>query len=344
MTMADPIRVLVLGGGGFLGSAIVRAAAKAGLVPIVGLRRPSHAALPGIRMCVCDATDATSVLRACMDADVVVNAVLGRGETMQCATSNICDAVLDAGLARVVHISSMSVYGDVSGTTSEDAPLCADGDSYARAKIECEDLVRRFTSRGGDAIILRPGIIYGPGSAQWTSRIARLLAARRLGDLGVAGDGFANLAYIDDVANAVICAVTASLLPGTTINIGAATTTTWNEYFIAFARALGAVPVPRITQRRVVFESRVLARPLQALRMMRVPVPDAIPPSLMALFGRRLLLDHRRCDTLLGCARMNEMAGIDASVAWLRRPAARAQGLPNLNPSRKTAASLAGAE
>ena len=344
MITAEPLRVLVLGGGGFLGSAIVRAAATAKLAPTAAMRRPGHAAVPGVRTLLCDATNAISVHRACMDADVVVNAVLGRADTMQRATANICNAALNLRHCRVVHISSMSVYGDVSGTTGEDAPLCADGDAYARAKIECEDLVRRFTSRGGEAVILRPGIVYGPGSEQWTSRIARLLAAGRLGDLGAAGDGFANLAYVGDVAEAVVAAAKEGLASGTTINVGAATTSTWNEYFIALARALGAVPVARITQRRLRLESRVLARPLQALRMLHLPAPDALPPSLLALFGRRLLLDHRRCDALLGGRRMNEMAGIDASVAWLRKSTVSTGALPPVSPPCATAISLAGAE
>ena len=343
MIMAEqPLRVLVLGGGGFLGSAIMRAAAKAGLAPAAGVRRTVQAGLPGCSTRLCDATDAPSVRRACRDADVVVNAVLGRGDTMLSATANICSAAQESGLWRVLHISSMSVYGDISGTIAEDAPLAADGDRYAAAKIACEDIVQRFISRGGDAVILRPGIVYGPASRQWTMRIARLLASRRLGDIGVAGDGFANLAYIDDVAEAVTRAMIAGLASGTAINIGSATTTTWNEYFVALARALGAVPVPvpRVTQRRLRLETRVLAAPLQALRRIGLDVPDAIPPALLALFGRRLLLDHTRCDTLLGTMRTTEKAGIEASVAWLRKPPALRNGEAP-SPSQDTAATLA---
>ena len=343
MSLAQPLRVLVLGAGGFLGNAVVHAAAKAGLVPIAALRKPDTGRFAGIRTCLCDATDAASVRRACLDADVVVNAVLGSSETMLHTTSNICSAAWKAGIWRVVHISSMSVYGDISGTIAEETPLCADGDRYAAAKITCEDIVRRFASRGGDAVILRPGIVYGPASRQWTTRIARLLAGRRLGDLGVAGDGFANLAYIDDVAGAITSAMTAGLTPGTAINIGADTTTTWNEYFVALARALGAVPVPRIARRRLLLETRVLVRPLQAWRLLGNAAPDAIPPSLLALFGRRLLLDPTRCDTLLGMTRTPEVAGIAASVAWLRKPTAT-RGVPAASPlQHKPATILAGA-
>ena len=70
--------------------------------------------------------------------------------------------------------------------------------------------MRKYVHDGGDAVILRPTCVFGPGSTQWTTRIARLLKARRIGDLGSAGDGGCNLAFIDDVVAAVLAALDAS--------------------------------------------------------------------------------------------------------------------------------------
>ena len=50
--------------------------------------------------------------------------------------------------------------------------------------------MREAMAGGLDAAILRPALVYGRGSALWSERVARLLRAGRLGDLGAAGDGF----------------------------------------------------------------------------------------------------------------------------------------------------------
>ena len=111
---------------------------------------------------------------------------------MVAATRNICAVAHELGLDRVVHLSSMAVLGNATGVLDETAPVDrASGNAYADAKIECERIITAAAARGLDCVILRPSCIYGPGSVLWTVRIARMLAARRLGDLGAAGDGIA---------------------------------------------------------------------------------------------------------------------------------------------------------
>ncbi len=75
----------------------------------------------------------------------------------------------------------MAVYGGVTGAVSESAPLLGQT-PYAQAKVAAEAAAARYPR----SVIFRPGIVYGPGSRQWTERIARWLRARRVGDLGTA--------------------------------------------------------------------------------------------------------------------------------------------------------------
>src|SRR5665213_2628593 len=104
-------RVLVLGGGGYVGGAIVRAlAASNEFTPVAGLHRsPAMSFLAAHR--ICDARDGAAVDRAVDGTDFAVNAVLGDHATMVASTRSLCEAASRAGLKRVVHISSMSVYG-----------------------------------------------------------------------------------------------------------------------------------------------------------------------------------------------------------------------------------------
>jgi len=182
-------RVVVLGGSGFVGSAIVKGLAQAGFQPVAVSRRQGT-----VR---CDATHEAALMPVLHGAQAVVNAVLGDADTMMAATRALASCAQKRDL-RIVHLSSMAVYGPARGRVDEAAPMGGTG-GYAEAKIACETLLA-----GTGAVILRPGIVYGPGGEQWAGRIFRLLRARRLGDLGEHGDGRCNFIHARDVAAAVV--------------------------------------------------------------------------------------------------------------------------------------------
>jgi nucleoside-diphosphate-sugar epimerase len=308
-------RVLVLGGGGFVGSAIMRALEAAGMAPLAALHRRRPAGSQAGQACLCDATDLDAVTREAMQADYAVNAVLGSAQVMQCATENLCEAARRTGLRRVVHLSSMSVYGEATGTVREDAML-AGGGTYGDAKLACERTMRRHMDQGGEAVILRPGIIYGPGGEQWVGRIGRLLRAGRLGDLGEAGDGFSNLAHVEDVAAAVLAALRKPEAAGLAINVAGSGQMRWNDYFVRLGCAIGAVPVRRIGARRLAFEAGVLAPALQVARPLRM-FPEPIPPSLLALWRRQMALDCGRLREVLAVECLPTDLGIASAATWL---------------------------
>ena len=80
-----------------------------------------------------------------------------------------------------------------------------------------------------------------------------------------------------------------------------------NEYLIRYARALGAVPVARIGRRRLAVESKILAPPQKIAEMVAarlVPgltyrMPQAIPPSLVRLFGQSIRMRVEAVETAL---------------------------------------------
>ncbi len=205
-------RVLVLGGGGFVGRAVM---AALGDNAVAASRRP----VPGMAHVLCDAADRASLAAACAGASAVVNAAAGSPASMLRATENLC-AVAGQGGQPIVHLSSMAVYGAAEGLVREDARLDGASSAYAAGKIACEAALRRFETSGGAVSILRPGIVYGPGDQQWIGRLCRLLRAGRLGDLGAAGDGFCNLVHVRDVAAACLACLHA---PGGTFNLAART-------------------------------------------------------------------------------------------------------------------------
>ncbi len=312
--------VVVIGANGFVGRRVMQhLAACDGLRPIAAARRAA-AGDPAVR--ICDAGDAASVAAAVAGASYAVNCVAGDAATMLAATRNLCAAAKAAGLRRIVHISSMSVYGDATGLVDEARTLDGSGGWYAEAKVACETIVQDFAAAGGQAVILRPGCIHGPRSDQWTGRIGRLLQRRRVGDLGAAGDGVCNLVHVDDVAAAVVAALQRPDAAGEAFNLGDPSPGTWNAYFVRFAQAIGATPVHRVSARWLKMETKALAPLLKigqiaAGRVGLGPlVPDPLPRSLLSLWQQDIQLDHRKADALLGFPRMPAEAALASAAAW----------------------------
>ncbi|WP_201524778.1 NAD-dependent epimerase/dehydratase family protein [Bordetella pseudohinzii] len=299
-------RILVLGANGYVGRRVMaRLAASDWAEPVAGVRRAGGLG----REIVLDATDAASVARALGEADAAVNCVAGPAETMTAGARALAGA-LDARPMPLVHFSSMTVYGPAQGDIGEEHPLAQGLDGYAGAKVETE----RLLSSRPPVLTLRPGCIYGPQSPQWSLRIARLLRARRIGDLGAAGDGCSNLVYIDDVAAAVLAGLRA---PAGVYNLAMAQAPDWNGYFLAYARALGAVPIKRIGERRLKIETHLLAPVLKIaeIGLGRLRLPPPIPPSLARLWRQPIRLRAERAERELGLRWTPLSEGLAATVA-----------------------------
>jgi nucleoside-diphosphate-sugar epimerase len=221
----------------------------------------------------------------------------------------------------------MSVYGSATGLLDESAPLRGDLGEYSAAKVAAEQVA----SRHPRTVIFRPGCVYGPESTQWSLRFAHYLFAHRLGDLGVAGDGYCNLVHVDDVAAAIVRALENPQTDGRVYNLSCSSPPTWNEYLVRYARALRAVPVRRISGRRLKIETKLLAPPLKIAEILarachlspdRLPPP--IPPSLGRLMSQEIRLSTVRAEQELGVHWRDLDSGLAETARWVlesRRPA-----------------------
>ena len=253
----------------------------------------------------------------------VVNSVLGSPATMLSVTRNICEAAHRTGLRRIVHLSSMAVYGQANGVVDETTSLHPVG-PYARAKVRCEAVVRDFVASGGDAVVIRPGCVYGPGGEQWVGRIARWLRAGRLGELGDPADGYCNLTFNDDLAGAVIASLITPDVAGEIFNVADMDPGTWNQYFVCLGHKIGA-HVQRVSRFRISLEAAILAPPLQMAKIVGrqigmdpTIIPEPIPPSLLRLWRQRIRLDSRRADAVLNFPHTPQEAGLARSADWFR--------------------------
>jgi nucleoside-diphosphate-sugar epimerase len=237
------------------------------------------------------------------DVHAVFNGTMGRPGAVAGNARDLFGALDRAGMnARVVHLSSMTVYGSNCGEVAEDTPLRPDAGAYGAAQVAAESEANRYPR----SVILRPGCEYGPGCPQWSERIARLLCSHRLGDLGAAGDGVCNLVFVDDLVGAILTALRAPGIDGQCFNLAMRSPPTWNDYLVLFARALGAVPVSRVSGRRLRMEAGLMAPPLKLLefaaRRLRGEsraVAPAITRSLVNLCRQDITLNSEKAERLL---------------------------------------------
>jgi nucleoside-diphosphate-sugar epimerase len=171
-------KVLILGGTGWLGGAIARAALERGDAVTCLARGRSGAMPPGVTAIVADRAETDAYARVADSAwheviELSSDPVLVRGALVALA-------------ARAVHwtfISTVSVYAsDAEPDATEAAATTEPGDEqdYAAAKVACE---RATTAALGDrALIVRPGLIVGAGDPSdrfgyWVARFALAGAA-----------------------------------------------------------------------------------------------------------------------------------------------------------------------
>lgn len=302
-------RTLVLGAGGFVGQKIVAHLAAWGqTTPVAAVRRaPGSAMGSSIETVVVDATDAAGMRAALDGVDAVVNCVAGSAAAIR-EGARILAAT--AGNRRIVHLSSMAVYGNATGLVAENAPLHSDLGSYGAAKVDAENALA-----SGNTVMLRPGCICGPGSPLWTARIAGLLVAGRLGDLGPAGAGPSNVVDVEDVIRAIAQAL-ALPSPGT-FNLALRDSPDWNTYFRALARALD-VPCRAIPGWRLLLEVRAMAPLLKLAEMAGASAPPMISPSQMALWRQDIRLEVEAAENALGLKWTPLSKTLERSAAWWR--------------------------
>jgi NADH dehydrogenase len=210
--------VTVFGGAGFLGRSVVRALARQGVQVRVACRRPDEALrckpmgdVGQVAPVAANIRDDASVAAAVDGADAVINLVgilyeSGRQRfdaVHRDGAGRIAEAAASAGVGRLVHVSAIG-----------SDPRAAS--AYARSKGEGELAVKSVFD---EAVILRPSILFGPDD-DFFNKFAAL--ARFTPVLPLIGGGHTRFqpAYVADVADAVVSALTNPAAAGRTYELG----------------------------------------------------------------------------------------------------------------------------
>jgi farnesol dehydrogenase len=206
------MRVLVTGGTGYLGAAIVRALERRGHEPVVFARHATAARLPG-RAIDGDVADRGALIAAARGCDAMCHTAalvtIWRPDASAFDRVNVggvehaIAAARETGLRRLVYTSSFLARPPAGQST----PLAAN--DYQRTKVLGEAVARRGQAAGLPIVIVYPGVVYGPGALTEGNLLGRLLADHLAGRLpGLIGaDRTWSYAWVDDVADAHVAAL-----------------------------------------------------------------------------------------------------------------------------------------
>src|SRR5262249_18608136 len=148
-----------------------------------------------------------------------------------------------AGVRRVVFLSTVAVYGDATGELSEQAVTAPTGSPDGDSKIAAGEGCRAAGTPGLEVVVLRPTIVYGPFSGSWTVEPAQRMIAGTWLLPPDACEGICNLLYVDDLVEATALALKVEGAAGEAFNINGPERVTWNQYFHTLNRAMGLPPL-----------------------------------------------------------------------------------------------------
>lgn len=209
---------MVTGATGFIGSHLVDRLLADG-EEVTAFVRPTTdstgLARKGVRVVTGDVRDAREVERAIKGAEIVYHLARAKAHGARPmsevravnidGTFNVARAASRNGISRIVHASSVAVYGSRTGAKpiTEDATLHPDT-PYARSKLAGEEMLRHATV---PVVIARITAVMGRGARSWLSMF-RSIGAHKLRLVG-AGVNRHHPADVSDIVDGlVLCGTT----------------------------------------------------------------------------------------------------------------------------------------
>lgn len=329
------MKLLVTGANGFLGSYVVREALRQGHAVRALVRPATDVARLGwpesdkLEIVRADLRSRKGLVDAVRGVDSVIHLAAAKSGDVYTqyagtvvATENLLAAMTEAGIRRIVAISSFSVYDMVRASPlaalDEQTPLESDAlnrDAYAHTKLVQERLIRDHAATNKwDIVVLRPGMIWGKDNLL-NAWIGMPMGKR----LWIRTGAWAKvpLTYVENCAEAIILAATSKAAQGETFNIvddGSPT-----------QRAFTRMVLRRLTPRRRVIPVsygllRLTAGSIALVNRVflgnRARVPSLLVPCRLAARGRPLNYSNRKIKSVLGWKpRYTLEQGLDRSLS-----------------------------
>jgi nucleoside-diphosphate-sugar epimerase len=323
-------RIVITGATGLLGSHLAEQLLARG-ERIRALVRPSSDTRwlqqSGVELIEADLNQSATLPAALEGADLVYHCAARVGEwgpwrifreSILETTTNLLAACRQAGVGRLVHVSSVAVYGHPRHRPGqlfrEDEPQGQNlwwWDHYCRAKILAEEAVRRYS---GAWTMVRPSWIFGPRDRNALPRVLAALQARRVSIIGK-GDNLLNIVYAGDVAEGTIRAAEHPGAVGRAYNLTSEGAITQRGFLDALTAALRLPPIRYRFPLWLAFAGGFLSELIgKAIRLRR---PPHFTRYAMALISRPTCFSIDRARQELGWEpRVHPLEGLRRTLDW----------------------------
>jgi dihydroflavonol-4-reductase len=263
------VRAFVTGGTGFIGSRVVKRLRDRDDEVVVLARSPEKAAGLDAEVVQGDLGDADAIRRGMegcqaafhIAADYRVGMPKSKRESMYDAnvrgTERVFDAAADAGVDRVVYVSTVNIFGNTNGQTVDETYSRNEADGfvsyYDETKYLAHKLAQERAAAGAPIVIVQPGLVYGPGDhaivGELIDQASRgKMPAKAFPDLGY------NAVFVDDVADGIVRAHDNGRI-GESYVVGGEITT--QGKLIEKAAEIGGEKPPRITVPPVLLKAMI---------------------------------------------------------------------------------------
>jgi dihydroflavonol-4-reductase len=215
------VKAFVTGGTGFIGSRVVKRLRDRGDEVVVLARRPEKAAGLEAEIVQGDLSDAAAIRRGVegcqavfhIAADYRVGMPKAKRESMYDSnvrgTERVLDAAADAGVDRIVYISTVNAFGNTNGRVVDETFTRNEADGfvsyYDETKYRAHRLAEERAAQGAPVVIVQPGLVYGPDDHAIVGTLIEQASTGKMPAKAFPELGY-NAVFVDDVADGIMLA------------------------------------------------------------------------------------------------------------------------------------------
>jgi len=327
--MTEKKNVLVTGATGFIGSHLVRRNLAEGH-RVRALVRPGNSLGidlqdRGVEVAWGDLTDAQSIREAVAGSDVVFHAAATvtdwaprkqfEAVNVQ-GTENVCRESLQAGVQRLVFVSTCDVFGLREGIViGEDSGYHPWGEPYPDTKIRSSQLAMDYNEKGLPVSMVYPCWVYGPGDKTFMPLLADAVATRQM--LYFRRGAILWMSYIDNVIDLLMLLAEHPKAPGHGFLVHDGTCLTLEDMCDRLAAVL---QVKRITRRIPYWLAYSIGWVVQNIaRLLRKKLRPLVTTYSVKIMGSKLQFTIEKAQKMLGWTPpVSCEQGLETSFRWLK--------------------------
>jgi dihydroflavonol-4-reductase len=217
------MRAFVTGATGFIGGHVARKLRERGDDVVALVRSPPKAtalADLGCELVAGDLSSEEAIRRGCEGADSVfhIGAVYKVGirkserpemyDANVHGTERVLDAAVDAGVGRILYVSTCNCFGDTRGQVVDETYRRPDRDwlsYYDETKFKAHEVAEDRIAKGAPIVIVQPGGVYGPNDPSELGNMITQASTGKLPAKMFPGMGLM-LAHVEDIADGILLA------------------------------------------------------------------------------------------------------------------------------------------